>query len=264
VPGSQTGGELHVIERPPRPKGSAGGDLVALVHGSMDRASTFNKLALQLTDFTVVFYDRRGYAGSRGRAPSPSFEAQVDDLIEVLAGRRAVVAGHSLGGDVALAAAQHDPGLIRAVVAYEPPQPWLPFWANHSAGSVVESADGTPADAAERFMRRMVGDEIWERLPARTRQQRRAEGPALVAELRSLRTGAPPFDAAAITVPVILGHGSNSRPHHVKGTRWLAEQMPNAELEVVEGAGHGGHRSHPAAFAALIRTALARAERRGG
>jgi len=230
-----------------------------LVHGSMDRGSTFNKVALQLTDCTVVFYDRRGYAGSRSRPPSRSFQAQVEDLFEVLDGRSGVVAGHSLGADVALAGAQQQPDLIRAVVAYEPPQPWLPFWAAHSAGSVVERADGTPADAAERFMRRMVGDDIWQRLPARTRQQRRAEGPALVAELQSLRTGVPPFDPASITVPVILGHGSASRPHHVQGTSWLAEQIPTAELEVVDGAGHGCHRSHPAAFASLIRKAIARA-----
>jgi pimeloyl-ACP methyl ester carboxylesterase len=231
--------------------------LVALVHGSMDRASTFNKLALQLTDCTVVLYDRRGYAGSVHATPSPSFETQVDDLVEVLAGRPAVVAGHSLGGDVALGGAQRHPELIRAVVAYEPPQPWLPFWAEHSAGSVVEGADGSPADAAERFMRRMVGDDIWEKLPAKTRGQRRAEGPALVAELRAIRAGAPPFDPAAITVPVVLGHGSASRPHHVRGTRQLAEQLPNAELHVIDGAGHGCHRSHPAAFATLVRRALA-------
>ena len=258
MPGSAAVGELHVVERPPRDEEAGDGDLVALVHGSMDRGSTFNKLALQLTDCRVVFYDRRGYAGSQGRHPSPSFDAQVDDLIEVLGGRRAVVAGHSLGGDVALAAAQRHPELVRAVVAYEPPQPWLPFWAEHSAGSVIERADGTPADAAERFMRRMVGDEIWERLPARTRHQRRAEGPALVAELRALRSGDRPFEAGAIKIPVVLGHGTESRPHHIKGTRLLAEQLPDAELHVVEGAGHGCHRSHPAAFAALIRRAIAR------
>jgi len=257
VPGTGADGGLHVIERPPRTETAGAVPLVALVHGSMDRGATFNKLALQLTDCSVVFYDRRGYAGSHGRPPAPAFDAQVDDLIEVLSGRPAIVAGHSLGGDVALAAAQRHPELVHAVVAYEPPQPWLPFWAAHSAGSVVEREDATPADAAERFMRRMVGDEIWDRLPARTRHQRRAEGPALVAELRALRAGDPPFDPRAITVPVVLGHGSQSRPHHVQGTRWLAEQLPGAELHVVEGAGHGCHRSHPAAFAALIRRAIA-------
>ena len=33
----------------------------------------------------------------------------------------------------------------------------------------------------------MIGDERWEGLPERTREQRRAEGPALLAELRSIR-----------------------------------------------------------------------------
>jgi pimeloyl-ACP methyl ester carboxylesterase len=230
-----------------------------VVHGSMDRATSFNKLALQMADATVVLYDRRGYGHSDGVPPSRLFQAQVDDLGQVLAGRPAVVFGHSLGGDVALAAAQRHPALIPAVVAYEPPQPWLPFWAAHSAGSAVTEGGTDDADSAERFMRRMIGDDVWDRLPARTRQQRRSEGPALVSELRALRDRPPPFDPAAITVPVILGHGSQSRPHHVEGTRWLAGQLPDVELVVVEGAAHGGHRSHPAAVAAMVRRAIERA-----
>ena len=63
MPGTGADGGLHVIERPPRIETAGAVSLVALVHGSMDRGSTFNKLAIQLTDCAVVFYDRRGYAG---------------------------------------------------------------------------------------------------------------------------------------------------------------------------------------------------------
>ena len=46
-----------------------------------------------------------------------------------------------------------------------------------------------PEDSAEAFMRRLVGNKVWERLPERTRTARRSEGRVLVGELRDLRSG---------------------------------------------------------------------------
>ena len=50
------------------------------------------------------------------------------------------------------------------------------------------------AAAAERFFRRMVGDAAWDRLPDEGRAERRADGPALAAELRAIRLSEAPFD----------------------------------------------------------------------
>jgi pimeloyl-ACP methyl ester carboxylesterase len=134
--------------------------------------------------------------------------------------------------------------------------PWLEWWPSNTAGGSA-LADGDAADAAERFMRRIVGDETWEALPARTKEQRRAEGPALVTELRSLRPPNPaPYEPAALTMPVVAAHGSRSRPHHQESARMLAEAVPRGELHVVDGADHGAHLSHPAGFAQLVRTAI--------
>ena len=49
---------------------------------------------------------------------------------------------------------------------------------------------GDDHDAAEWFLRRMLGDKLWERLPASMRAERRAEGPTLVAEMRKAAEGA--------------------------------------------------------------------------
>lgn len=246
---------LFVAER----AGPPDAPIVVLVHGSLDRSSAFARTQRHLDGCTVVRYDRRGYARSLEVPPSEHFADQVGDLEEVLAGRRAVVAGHSLGGVIALAAAQRHPDQVAAVVAYEAPLPWLSWWPSSTAGSAATAGDDDGAAAAERFMRRMVGDDRWERLPSRTKEQRRAEGPALLAELRSIRRPAdPPLDPAAVSVPVVVGHGSESAPHHRQAARHLAEVLPDASLVVVEGAGHGVHLSHPEAFADLCRRALAR------
>jgi pimeloyl-ACP methyl ester carboxylesterase len=251
---------LDVVQRTPIEDGPAMGALVVLVHGSMDRASSFRRVTAELLDWTVVSYDRRGYAGSVGSKPSALFDTQVDDLLEVLAERVAVGVGHSLGGDVVLAAAQRRPDLIDTAVVFEPPQPWLESWRANSAGAAAVGTDDTrsPEDAAEAFMRRVVGDDVWDRLPSATRRQRLAEGDALVADLRSLRSVPPPFDPAEVTIPVVVGCGTRSRAHHQEGTRLLAGQLPRGELVVIEGSTHGAHLSHPALFAGLVRRALER------
>ncbi len=103
-------------------------------------------------------------------------------------------------------------------------------------------------------MRAIVGDDIWERLPPRIRQARRAEGPALVAELAALRRAAP-YDPAQVRVPVATGYGSLSKPYHQEAARQLAEQVPDGQCLVIEGSGHGAHTSHPDRFAAFVRLA---------
>lgn len=227
-----------------------GGRLI-LVHGSMDRASSFKRLMARLPEWLCVAYDRRGYAGSLGLGPPERFDEQVDDLLSVLDGEPAVVFGHSYGGDVVLAAASRHPELIRAAVVWEPPRPWLPWWpATTAGGGAVDHLDAE--DRAEWFMRRMVGDRVWERLPESTRAQRRREGPTLAAELEALRSAAP-FDESSVRVPVLVGRGGESHPHHRRSARELAAALPRGQLCDIAGASHGAHLSHPGEVADLIR-----------
>jgi pimeloyl-ACP methyl ester carboxylesterase len=236
------------------------GPLVALVHGAMDRSGGMLRVrrALQST-CRVLRYDRRGYARSLPAGRATSFDQQVDDLAGLLDGRPSVLVGHSFGGVVCLALAQRRPVLVRAVVAYEAPRMWEPWWPGSSAGNEA-LAMPDPEDAAEAFLRRMIGDATWQRLPAAMRAERRAEGHALLAEMRSVRPpNPPPYDAAAVTVPVVAAFGTESRPHHMRATDDLARVTPRGELRVVEGADHGAHLTHPNEFADLVRRALERA-----
>jgi pimeloyl-ACP methyl ester carboxylesterase len=248
---------LRVLRRPPTADGPGAGRLLILVHGSMDRSTSFTRLMSKLPDWSVVAYDRRGYAGSADAGPPESFQRQVEDLVEVLDGVPAVAFGHSFGGDVVLAAASRHPEMIPAALVWEAPQPWLPWWPSHTAAGGAQ-AHLEPDDRAEWFMRRQIGDGVWERLPSATRARRRAEGPTLQAEMASL-SGGPVFDAALVPIPVIVGRGTRSSAHQRRSAQELAAALPQGELAEIEGASHGAHLSHPGELADLVRRAASRA-----
>lgn len=238
--------------------------LVVIVHGSLDRHRSFLRVRGRLREFRVVVYDRRGYSRSREATPRASGVADhVADLLAIVDDRPAVALGHSYGAVVALAAAATRPDVLKAVVAYEPPLPWLDFWhADGIPGSRNPYEGMDTADAAEHFVRRMIGGGRYERLPAETRQSMRDDGPALVTELTALRRDPPPFDPALVEVPVVVGLGSESSERHRLGAAWLMQRLARPELAIIEGAGHGAHLSHPEELARLVVRAidLAKAE----
>lgn len=234
-------------------------DRVVLVHGSMDRATSFAKVARLLEGLTVVRYDRRGYGRSVEAGVAPDLAGHVDDLVAVLGDESAVLVGHSFGGVLALLAADRRPDLVEALAVFEAPAPWEPWWPAGSAGSHAIGAltgDGSADEAAERFMRRMIGDERWERLPPSTRTARRGEGRALVTELRAMRAlpGAP-YQLGPGDVPVVVGYGTATDPRHQRASCELADHF-GVEPVVVDGAAHAAHHSHPAEFAGMVRLAL--------
>jgi pimeloyl-ACP methyl ester carboxylesterase len=220
--------------------------LIVLIHGAMDRMAGLHKLARRLDGrYRVLRYDRRGYGASATHAGPYDINGQVDDLVSLLHGRPALIVGHSYGGAVALTVAERHADLVSAVVVFEPPQPWQPWWPADTAGEAAVNA--AAGEAAETFMRRLIGNRAWERLPEATKTARRAEGAALVGELRDLRRGSP-FDPARIRQAVIAGCGELGRPHHRRGSAELAAVLANVEVVELAGCHHGAPSSHPDLF----------------
>jgi pimeloyl-ACP methyl ester carboxylesterase len=230
--------------------------VAVLVHGSMDRSAGLLRLGRRLDGrFRVIRYDRRGYGRSVGMAPRFDMATQVEDLRVVLdrhAPHRpaALLFGHSYGGNVILAFAEGNPARVGAAVVYETPLSWLDWWPGNSAGGSALTVDD-PGDAAEAFMRRLVGDRAWERLPASKREERRAEGPAMLGELADLRRRAP-WRAERLSAPVLALHGELARPHHRRAMRHLADLVPDGRVGQVAGAGHAGPHTHADSVAADV------------
>lgn len=242
--------------------GASGAPLVALIHGSLDRSAGLLKLSRRLDDrFRVLRYDRRGYGRSTPHEGPFEMAEQVADLVAVLDGRPAVAFGHSYGGNVALAAAESHPDLVLAVAVYESPLPWLDWWPQDTAGGQAVGEGGDPAEAAEQFMRRMIGDDKWLRLPRGTREARRTEGVAMVEELADLQSSVP-WDPDRITVPAVAIRGSDGREHHRRSTEHLGRVLPDCPVVTIDGARHFGPNTHPDAVAAVIVDLVSRAASR--
>jgi pimeloyl-ACP methyl ester carboxylesterase len=227
---------------------------IILVHGVMDRGASFSRVVGYLYDEIVVTYDRRGYAHSMEAPTSESLDVHVGDLIDVIGDTPSYLIGHSLGGVLTLTVAARRPDLVKAVGVYESPMSWLPEWPSPAGGRAF-AEDTDPAQAAENFMRYISGNEAWEMLPMKTQQQRKAEGPALMADMRMLHGIDAPFDPKDVTVPVAVAGGSTTQDHHKQGCEVMAKAF-NTEVQWIEGAGHGGHMSHPGPFAAFVRRTM--------
>ncbi len=244
----------------------ATGPLVVLVHGSLDRAGSFARVTRRLGDLHTIAYDRHGYHRSRGDRPvHDTLDGHIDDLLAVVDGRPAVVIGHSYGGDhrARCRHAHRGPGPDPRARRLRAPAAVARRMGHAAAarrrGRSPRPADEDPADVAERFFRRMVGDTAWERLPEAAKAARRSDGAALAAELAAIRVDRPPFDVASLAVPAVFGRGTASLPHHRDAVTWLHEHVAGSGLVEIEGAGHGAHLTHPDAFAGFVRAAVARA-----
>ncbi|HWE65664.1 MAG TPA: alpha/beta hydrolase [Acidimicrobiales bacterium] len=259
---------LHIIERA---AATAGSPTVVLVHGSLDRAESFRRVMRRLPDMGIVAYDRRGYGGSR-EAGVVELGGHIADLIDVVAEVRrtgptlVAAVGHSLGGDVVVGAAIAEPRAFDAIGAFEPPMPWLGFRRRSPGGgpgSWTPMAED-PGDEAERFFSRMVSPSAWQRLTNEGRAARRADGPALVADMTGIRGGTP-FDVMDLTVSAVFGMGgADTESHHFAAVTWLGDHVPGATSYEIEGSHHGAHLSHPDHFALFVRLVVEQGRARSG
>jgi pimeloyl-ACP methyl ester carboxylesterase len=236
---------------------SGEGTPLVLVHGAGSARWSFELVRPELeSGFTVIAIDRRG-RGDSSDGQGYEVEREFDDVAAVVrdAGDGALLVGHSYGGLIAAGAAQLLDDLPRLVL-YEPPM-----------GGVLAGADlidrwerlvqeGERDLVVREFFRAVAGyneDEIDELARSPVWERRKQVSPTLPRELRAeLAFRLDRTALARISAPTRMLLGSESPDWARRSTDAYSEAIPNAEVRILDGHGHGATTSGPELLAAEI------------
>lgn len=247
------------------------GDRLVLTHGSWTDGTSWDRVVPRLAErFQVVVWDRRGHSRSAaGDGPGSRAEDAADlaGLIEHVGGQPVHVVGNSYGAIVTLTLLTARPDLVATAMVHEPPL-WglLEQTCDQALIDALSAADadlavvrnlirsGDHRGAAEHFVEHVaLGPGTWDQLPESFRAVVEANAPTYLDELADPTTGS--IDAAALattTVPVLLTHGTESPPLFPAVIAELVKLVPGARVEMLEGAGHIPHASHPEEWVARL------------
>ena len=244
--------------------GDAPAELV-LIHGGAQNAHTWDTVALALNR-PLVAIDLPGHGHSAWR-PDRDYRPQamagdVAAAIDQLAPEAGCLVGMSLGGLTALATVADHPELVDRLALVDV----TPGVNQEKAAAVVSFVDGPPSfetfDAmlartmafnptrSESSLRRGVTHNAKEQ-PDGTWVWRYDHLGDRLSDLES-RFGDLWEAVSAITIPLLLARGSLSPVVDDDDVAQLVRRAPQAEVVVVEGAGHSIQGDQPLALAALL------------
>jgi pimeloyl-ACP methyl ester carboxylesterase len=239
-------------------KGS--GHPLILVGGALNTRGEMAPLVDVLApQFSVYSYDRRGRGDSGDTLPY-AVEREIEDLEALIehAGGAAFLFGHSSGGCLVLQAARALGPKVAKIAVYEAPYNDDPAaqqaWGAYIRGLTEALASERRGDAVALFMEYvgtppeqvagMRGESFWPSLEA--------IAPTLAYDHTNIMgpTAAVPTELlAGIEAPTLVMCGSASFPFMCDTARTIAQAIPNAVFETLDGQAHG---AQPEALAPVL------------
>lgn len=211
--------------------------------------------------FTCYLPSWRG-RGLSDDHPDLGFGRLVDDALVYVdsIGQPVGLVGWSGGAGLALAVAARSE-MVHALASIEPNTPRLMNEREQVAlGDAVArmsglAAEGRLADGARAFADFVLDDE--EIAMAEDAGYFEAAGryvPDLLRFFQQLReyqgpTHEDPAVLGAISVPVVVLVGANTKPYATAYARYVTEHVPDVRVQEIPGAGHGAVLTHPMALA---------------
>ena len=256
----------HLAE-PARGGEQTGSAPVVLLHGQPGGAADWAEVVAALPARpSPIAFDRPGWDGVRRATDLEGNAIAALERMDRAGAGQAVVVGHSLGGAIAAWLAATRPERVRALVLVAPAansaslyrlDRWLaaPLVGELAAGLTLGGFGLTLAmPGALRPIAGLTGIDPAYLRRAATMIRRPAAWWSYSAEQRALVDGMAELERRlpAIRAPTIILTGSADRIIPPPSTRALADQIPGAELRVVEGAGHLLPQTRAAVVAAAV------------
>jgi pimeloyl-ACP methyl ester carboxylesterase len=228
------------------------GPRLLLVHGSAaDRTTWSIQLATLRDRFEMIAYDRRA-----GDLTVEEHAADAAGLLEREPGKTLVV-GSSFGAVIALELIRSRGALCAGAVLVEPPMAATDDALSVPAAFLAEydrriASDGGPA-AAELFLRLVLGDAAYDRIPEVFQDRAKARWAEARADTVALIAYRPRYgELRDVALPVLLVGGERSNAYFRPTLEALRAALPAARLELVAGAGHMLHAEAHRRFSALL------------
>jgi len=225
------------------------------IHGAGGDHTIWGEQLRELAqDFSVVALDLNGHGRSPARE-GDGFQTYTEDVLAVLnaLAMPMVIVGHSMGGAIALTVALQRPknlvglGLVGTGARLKVhPQ-------------ILELCQTDFERAIDFIVQWAFADQSPRELRERARQQMRRNGAdALFRDFSGCNT----FDVMArlseITLPTLILCGRDDKLTPVKYSEYLQQNIPNAQLKIIEGAGHMVMLEQPQAITQALREFCAR------
>ena len=243
-------------------EGPAGPEALILLHGFPFNSDLWRPQLEQLaTNRRIIAPDLRGFGGSSlapGRYTMAQLAADVVLLLDAIKIEQAVIGGLSMGGYVVFEFYRRYPGRVSGLL--------LADTRPEADSSEAKAARAKLAETATRHGARAVADQLIHRLlapdtPATKPEIERhvrdmiesADPAALVAALAGMaeraesRTSLP-----EITVPVQVIVGSEDQICTPDEAHEWGGEIPDARVDVIDGAGHVSNLERPTAFNRIL------------
>jgi pimeloyl-ACP methyl ester carboxylesterase len=216
--------------------------------------------------FTCYLPSWRG-RGLCDEHPDVSFGRLADDILAYIDSIPSPVGlvGWSAGANLALlAAAGAQPGTVHGVALVGPNMPWLMDEHERAALSAAVgrmrelAADGRSREAMRAFAEFPFTDEditVAEDVGYLEAVERYVPHLLEVQQQAMAYQGPTPDEPAllnAISVPVLVLHGSHAKPHDLAAARHVVDHVPDARRQQIASAGHAAPLTHPTALAEAL------------
>jgi pimeloyl-ACP methyl ester carboxylesterase len=267
------------------PSSEAQGPSMVLLHGFSDSADTWRPLMRLLAESGrgAVALDMPGFgqAGrlARGRPILPQLDrfavTAVEHAAKLAPSGRVLMAGNSLGGCVALRAAQRRDLPLDAIVPIAPAGLDMAAWISIIEGAwTVQAILRSPVPLPEIAIRGLVGRTYRQLASAHPGELEpevvgaftrsfasKRDVVRLLGTGRSLRPELrDPFQLEWIECPVLVIWGERDRMVHPSGGERIVREVKGAHLELLEDCGHCPQVECPGRVLELIEGLLARTQ----